>query len=291
MTDVTIVIPTRERPDYLRATLHSVLASAAEAHLRGITTRILVVDDASPTDSTRLLAEELGVDYHRIAVHDGRNNPASAIATGVGLVDSRFYSVFGDDDIMLSRYIVAQVAELEAGHDVCTASFIRTDAELRPVREVTLPEPALGDLLAGRMTINDGAMTRTELVRNLPWDPDLDQVIFYPIWLELLIGGARFSRLVEPLFLYRRHDANVSDHLGERDAGLRAQVRDHYAALVQARDGAIPSPTTTPTVTPAATASLPAGAPRAARPGAVRPLWRRVAARGRAWARARTAGR
>jgi glycosyltransferase involved in cell wall biosynthesis len=268
LTDVTIVIPTRERPDYLRATLHSVLASAAEARIQGVETRVLVVDDASPSESTSLLARELGVDYHRITVHDGRNNPATAIATGVGLVESRYYSVFGDDDIMLPRFIGAQVTALEAGHDVCTASYIRTDADLRTVREVILPDPVLGDLLAGQITINDGAMTRTELVRGLPWDPSLGQVIFYPIWLELLFRGSRFTRLVEPLFLYRRHTRNISDRLDDHDALLRAEIRDRYMAATLARDGAIPGPT--------AAVQTPA---KAVRTTVRRPLWRRVASR------------
>ena len=268
MTDVTIVIPTRERPDYLRTTLHSVLASAAEARIQGIDTRVLVVDDASPSDSTSLVARELGVDHHRITVHDGRNNPATAIATGVGLVESRYYSVFGDDDIMLPRFIGAQVAALEAGHDVCTASYIRTDADLRSVREVILPEPAIGDLLAGQITINDGAMTRTDAARDLAWDPSLGQVIFYPIWLELLLRGARFTRLVEPLFLYRRHTRNVSDDLDEDDARLRSEIRDRYRAAILARDGAIPGPTV----------AVRSSAQPLRRP-VRRPAWRRIASR------------
>ncbi len=241
---VTVVIPTRERPEYLRASLHSVLASAAEAALVGIETRVLVVDDASPTDSTRRLSAELGVACHRIETHDGRNNPASAIALGVSLVETEYLSVFGDDDIMLPRFIAAHVEALEAGYDVCTTAFLHTDARLRTTREVILPEPAFGDLLAGRITINDGAMTRSRLVKELLWDPGLDQVIFYPIWLELLYTGARFTRLTEPMFLYRRHSENVSDQLDARDAELRAAIRGRYVARVLARDGAIPPPST-----------------------------------------------
>jgi glycosyltransferase involved in cell wall biosynthesis len=277
VTDVTVVIPTRERPDYLRATLHSILASAAEAAVHSVTTRILVVDDASPTDSTSRLATELGVDYHRIPVHDGRNNPASAIAKGVSLVESRFYSVFGDDDIMLPRFIGAHVSALDAGYDVCTTAFVRTDADLRPVREVTLPEAELGDLLAGRITVNDGAMTRTELVHDLSWDPDLEQVIFYPIWLELLFRGARFTRLLEPLFLYRRHGDNVSDQLDERDAELRTRVREHYRDLVLARDGVLPEPTRPVAASPIA----------GTKPVARRPRWQRLAGRLRSSVRGR----
>ena len=272
VTDVTIVIPTRERRDFLRVTLHSVLASSAEASLHGISTRILVVDDASPTDATHRLAEELGVDYHRIAIHDGKNNPASAIAAGVGLVDSRFYSVFGDDDVMLPRFVSAHVAALEAGADVCTTAFFRTDAELRPVREVTLPDARLGDLLVGRITVNDGAMTRTELTRDLPWDSELDQVIFYPIWLELLFRGARFTRLTEPSFLYRRHTDNASDRLEAGDAAHRALVQQRYRELILERDGVLPEPT------PPSSDRL-GGSAGPRRQGPPRPLWRRIAGR------------
>jgi glycosyltransferase involved in cell wall biosynthesis len=240
--DVTIVIPTRERPGFLRPSLYSILASASEAALAGIGVRVLVIDDASPTDSTRRLAEELGVDYARVPIHDGRANPASAIAYGMNLVDSRFYSIFGDDDIMLPRFIRAHVAALDAGADVCSTAYVMTDADLRPTRDVILPEADLGDLLAGRITVNDGAMTRHELVRDLTWEPDLEQVIFYPIWLELLFQGARFTRLTEPTFLYRRHGENVSDVLGERDAGTRESIRDRYRQLVLERDGVLPGP-------------------------------------------------
>lgn len=271
-TDVTIVVPTRERPEYLAVALCSILGSAAEAVLHGASTRVLVVDDASPTDSTRKLAASLGVDYHRIEVHDGRNNPASAIATGVGLVDSTFYSVFGDDDVMLPRFINAHLAALAEGYDVCSTAFQRTDADLRPTREVILPEANIGDLLAGKITINDGAMTRTELIRDMIWDPGLEQAIFYPIWLDLLYRKARFTRLAEPTFLYRRHPENVSDHLGNHDAAVRQSIQERYRALVMERDGMIPAPTTTATNWPAS--------PRAPRP------WYRVAI-----SRARTAFR
>lgn len=264
MTDVTIVIPTRERVDYLRIALHSVLASAAEAALEGISTRVLVVDDASPTDATRRLCAELGVDCERIAVHSGQRNPAAAIVLGVARVESTWYSLFGDDDVMLPRFIRAHVEQLRAGADVCTSSFLRTDANLVTTREVTLPEPALGDLLANAMTVNDGAMTRTELVRDVRWDAGLAQQLLLPVWLELLYRGARFARLTEPTFLYRRHDANVSDLVDEAELAMRRPIVDEYRARVLARDGVIPPPT-----------------PKAPAPfaGPSAPAWRRAAGR------------
>jgi glycosyltransferase involved in cell wall biosynthesis len=261
--DVTIVIPTRDRPDFLRACLHSVLASAAEAAVDRVTTRVLVVDDASATDETQRLCAELGVDCLRLDVHTGPADPAVAIVRGVSQVESTWYSLFGDDDIMLPRFIRAHVAALRAGADVCATSYRVTDAELRPVDEVILPEAALGDLLVGTVTVNDGAMTRTDLVRGLSWDPALEKQILFPIWLELLSSGARFTRLTEPTFLYRRHGANISSSRTRADLAWRLRIAEPFRERILARDGVLPSPTREPgRVTPAR-----------------RPLWRRALGR------------
>ena len=267
--DVTIIIPTRERVDFLRITLHSVLASAAEAAVAGITTRVLVVDDASPTDATRRLCDELGVDCSRIEVHSGQNDPAAAIVRGVSLVEGTWYSLFGDDDLMLPRFIRAHVEALRSGDgaDVCSSAYLRTDAELKVTQETVLPLASLGDLLEGRMTINDGAMTRAELTHDLPWDPTLAQQVLFPIWCELLFRGARFTRLVEPTFLYRRHAANISDRVGEAERARRMGMAAEYRTRVLARDGTLPAPTARPT-------PIVAGAPKPARP-----LFRRVGSR------------
>lgn len=275
--DVTIVIPTRERADYLRVALHSVLASAAEAAVAGITTRVLVVDDASPTDATRRLCGELGVDCERIEVHSGQNDPAAAIVRGVSLVDGTWYSLFGDDDVMLPRFIRAHVEALRSGPgaDVCSSAYLRTDAELRTTQEKILPQASLGDLLEGRVTINDGAMTRTDLTRDLPWDPTLAQQVLFPIWCELLFRGARFTRLVEPTFLYRRHVENISDRVGEAEVALRMMLAARYLALVLEQDGTLPAPATGP----ASAAVGQPGPPSRPTPKQVPPRWRRAASR------------
>lgn len=245
--DVSIVVPTRERSGLLEVTLHSILASAAEARRDdGVETEVIVVDDASPTATTRAVCERLSVRYDRLPVHDGRDNPASAIARGITLVEGRHYSLFGDDDIMLPRFIRLHHAALEAGFDVCTGSYLMVDAALATTEIVVLPPPRLGDLLAGRITINDGAMVRTELVRDLAWEPELEQAILYPIWLELLDQDRAFQRLEEPTWLYRRHGGNVSARRPPHDQQLRRLVQDRFRERILARDGVLPEPTPVP---------------------------------------------
>jgi glycosyltransferase involved in cell wall biosynthesis len=270
--DVTIVVTTFDRAGWLEASLHSILASAAIARLDGTTTRVLVVDDASPNDETRHVAERLGVDYVRVPVNDGRRTPSVGRVLGLRQVDSPYHAFFDDDDIMLPRWIPLHVAALQAGHDICSTAFWRTDPNLLPVRQVVPPVATLGDLMSGRNPINDQSLVRREALAGIEWEPDLDNVMVLPVWLELALRGRSFHRLEEPTFLHRRHDENTSDHLDPSDMDLRRQVIARYVPRVIERYGAVPEPTHPP-------ARQPTAAPPA------RPLWRRAASRVRRFLR------
>jgi len=265
--DVTIVVTTFDRAAWLEASLHSILASAAVARQARITTRVLVVDDASPNDETHHVAERLGVDYVRVPVNDGRRTPSFGRVVGLEQVDSTYHAFFDDDDIMLPRWIPLHVAALEAGHDICSTAFWRTDASLLPVRQVVPAVATLGDLMAGRNPINDQSLVRREALEGIEWEPELDNVMVLPVWLELSLRGRSFHRLEEPTFLHRRHDENTSDHLDPRDADLRRQVIARYRPRVIERYGAVPEPSLRPPSRPAPI------------PPQRRPLWRRAASK------------
>jgi hypothetical protein len=242
-TDVTVVIPTRNRADLLRTTLHSVQVAVDEARRAGWTTRVLVVDDCSDDDSTASAARDAGADVCRLEVHDGQNDPASAIVRGVAEATSTYITLFGDDDIMLPRYLVAHLERLAEGYDLCSGSFLRADGDLVVQQEVTLPEPRLGDLLAGSITVNDGAMVRRELFQAGPWDSTRRQQVIYPVWLTILSGDARTTTLNEPTWIYRRHGGNISMQLDERDARERQEVLEPFLRGFEERGEPLP-PTT-----------------------------------------------
>lgn len=239
--DVTVVIPTRNRADLLRTTLHSIQVAVDEARRAGWSTHILVVDDCSDDASTQEVCAAAGAECVRIEVHDGRNNPASAIVLGVSRARSRFVMLFGDDDIMLPRHLVAHLEVVEQGYDLCTGSFHVTDAALRHVSTATLPQPIVGDLLDGRVTINDGALVRTDLFQRGPWDPTLDQVVILPVWLTLMSGDIRATTIAEPTWLYRRHSANISDDLPPEDRAQRARVIEPFRQAYLDRGERVPA--------------------------------------------------
>ena len=243
--DVTVIVATHDRPDWLAVSLRSVQTSAAFARLRGIETRVLVVDDASPGDATRDVARAVGADYLRNPEHDGRSDPSAARVLGLEVIDSRYFAFFDDDDVMLPRWVRLHVEAMEQGVDVCSSAYIRTDADLVPTRTTVPLVATLGDLLVGRISINTHSMLRTDLARRVSWDPELAAVMELPVWFEFMLWGCRFDRLTEPTYLHRRHDQNISDRniQDPRDAELRRSTIERYRERVLERDGEIPQPT------------------------------------------------
>jgi hypothetical protein len=236
MTDsITVIIPTRDRPEYLRVCVASVLASASEAQRRyGVRTRVLVVEDAPVIDSGAQVCRDLGVDYLRIAQHDGLADPGAAILLGVQNVDTTYQCIFGDDDVMLPRHLSAGYAMLSEGYDVVSCSYQVTDEDLVPLGTVKLEESDLGDLIAGYTGVNDGSFVSHELVKDLDWDVTLEGQMLVPIWGELMMAGRKSGVVETPTWYYRRHTANISlGALTPRDRVLRgvAQARLRKRAL------------------------------------------------------------
>jgi glycosyltransferase involved in cell wall biosynthesis len=239
--DVTVVVPTFDRPDWLAVSVRSILVAAEFAAIQGIRARVLVVDDGSPDDETRQVAARMHVDYLRNPQNDGKANASQAMALGLAATETSTVAFFCDDDVMMPRSIWLHMQALEAGADVCASAYLLTDAELLPWR-ITPSAARLADLLAGHLPVNDGSFVRTEVARKATWDPARENTMMYSVWLELLYRGYRFARLTEPTFLYRRHAANISNALDTRDAELRAELLKDYRERVLTRDGHVPSP-------------------------------------------------
>jgi glycosyltransferase involved in cell wall biosynthesis len=240
---VTVIVATRNRPEWLSVSLQSILASAAVGAIKGILTRVLVVDDASTSEATKVTCDRLGVDYLRNPVHDGRTTPSTARVLGIANVETPYFAFFDDDDFMLPRFIPLHVDALEAGHDVCSTAFWLADDDLE-IRRKVVPMPAtIGDLLAGFVAINDQSLIRTDIAQDVTWDPDLENVMMYAAWMQMMARGRSFHLITEPTFLYRRHHRNTSDQLGSRDVALRRKIRGRYRQLFTAHNDGVPAPT------------------------------------------------
>lgn len=100
MSEVTVVVPTRDRPALLRDAVDSALAQTAE-------TRVLVVDDGSATPV------ELPADPRLEVVRHLRPRGVSAARNlGISLATTPYIAFLDDDDRLRPRFVEASLAHL-----------------------------------------------------------------------------------------------------------------------------------------------------------------------------------
>lgn len=223
-TDVTIVVATYNRPEYLLVELHSLLASAAM--VPSVSTRIVVVDDASETMAAKAIAKRLGVDYIR---HPENRGVGPTLATGFEAVDSPLYALWGDDDYFLPRFLPLHLAKIAEGLDVVAGSYLRTDADLRPRGQpVILPVTTFADLMRGDVRCNDGALVRRDSIGEIRFRPENKHLMMMTFWLAMAAGGRTFGVVEEPTWLYRRHDSNLSNRPERKEVAKRRAIAAEY---------------------------------------------------------------
>jgi glycosyltransferase involved in cell wall biosynthesis len=241
VTDITVVVTTADRPDWLERSLRSVLATI---RADGVEATVLVVDDSRDPGPAREVAASQGADYAINPTHASTTNPSSARIFGLSRVETPLFAFFDDDDVMLAGHLGLMKGHVDHGADLCaTGYFVGRDRDggLARGRRVIPRQGRLGDLLAGWNSINDGSMMRTEAALKLRWDPELANVMMYSVFVQALVEGWRVDRTAQPTFIYRQSTNSQSRSLDEDDDQVRLAMLSHYRDIVRRRDGRVPA--------------------------------------------------
>ncbi len=130
---LTVLIPSRERPERLRRCLDSIFA----CHYPAGRLSVLVVDNAPATDGTRLLVEELAAAGRPIAYgrEDARGS-ASARNRGLALVETELVAMTDDDTIVDPYWPVEVARAFAAAPEVDCVTGLLVPAELDSAPQV-----------------------------------------------------------------------------------------------------------------------------------------------------------
>ena len=208
--NTTIIVTTHDRPGMLAECLASLPLGEA---------RVLVVDD-SDAGNGRGVTERPGVDYTRTTAR----GTSQARLVGLAWAETPYVAFFDDDDIMLPDWLELHEAAM-ARADVVTSDYFDADAHGKPTGVRHFGPPKMSDLLACRVTINDGSLMRRSVLEGITWHPERDDVMMLSLWLDLMERGARFTNIEQPTWLYRWHGANKSYTVRtERDAQQRREA-------------------------------------------------------------------
>lgn len=143
---VSVVVPTRNRPDTLRQALASIRALEAD----DLTFEILVGDNGADPQ-TKAVAEEFGAKHFPVS----QNGAGAARNAGLAAATGDFIAFLDDDDVWLPEHVRPHLAQLDADPDLegVLAQVIAVDDGLRPIDDGPWPwrPPPLGDGLVRTM--------------------------------------------------------------------------------------------------------------------------------------------
>ncbi|MEN9505836.1 MAG: hypothetical protein RI958_1762 [Actinomycetota bacterium] len=194
--DVSVVVPTRDRPDLLRRALASVRAQTVRP------AAVIVVEDGGVTAATRAVVVEAGADG-RVPVQLLASSGGAAQARNLGLaqVTTRFTAFLDDDDHWRPTF-VERTLEVVQGRSAPTAVF--TAAVLVVDDRETEWLPCVRDAV-GLLTDNGGfagqnGLFPTDAVRAVGgWDERLVAFQDRDLQVRLAVAGLSFEVWPEPL--------------------------------------------------------------------------------------------
>lgn len=248
---ISVVIPTLDRPDYLRAALQSVLAQSYD------NLEIIVQDNASAADPADLVEglDDPRIKYFRNAT---RLNQTENVISACMKARGRYVAILCDDDVWHPDFLCEMVAPLEANddvvlafcdHDIIDSAGRRDDAVTDKVTRtfhrhrlrqgVHQPFDDIAVIYRSIPTLSAAILRRAEM----NWDAvPLDMP--YGLDLTLAYGAARTRKACyyQPrrLAQLRYHAGSVTSSFGgvEKKLANARTARTYWAKF--ARDGEMP---------------------------------------------------
>ncbi len=188
---VTVVMPTCNRPEYLEATIASVRAQIYRDW------ELVIADDGSEGAARRILEEASRRDRTRVLWLDHAGNPARARNAGIRAARGRYVAFIDSDDLWEPSKLERQLAQLNRNpaRRWCYTAFTRVDAAGSVLREEATRAwtPWSEDILLA--LIESRAMVRTPCVlaeRTLleqagGFDERLRSCEDYDLWMRLAL--------------------------------------------------------------------------------------------------------
>jgi glycosyltransferase involved in cell wall biosynthesis len=223
--DVSVVIPTRDRPELLALTLRSVLWQES------VHAETLVVDDGEGQE-TGILLRQVGDPRIRLLRNSGSPGVSGARNSGIAAATGRWISFLDDDDLWAPSKLAAQLAVADkSGAGWVYAGDVICDRDLR-VRSGA-PPPSPEQMVAELRRHNavpagaSNVMVRRELVERVGrFDAELRTSEDWDLWLRLAATGLP-ACVPRPLVALRMHGGMASRAVDRMLADIEIIAQRH----------------------------------------------------------------
>jgi GT2 family glycosyltransferase len=236
-SQVTLVILTFNRPDYLE----ECLASVAQQTLNGF--RLVVLDNASTADLSGVLDRFSGLrlDYVRNETNiGGSGNFAKAMEC---YSDSKYLVIFHDDDLMHPRMLEWQLSVLESDPEIQFVSTEYAEFEEGDAPRAIWDKPGFeldlydneSDLARSLLVLGSlcfgSTMYRSSVLKRIKPDNDRFGIIGDRPFLLAAARLGKSALIRAPLVLYRRHPGQDTKIGALTAQNLIELMRDYREAL------------------------------------------------------------
>jgi glycosyltransferase involved in cell wall biosynthesis len=232
MPDVSVIIPTYNRQDYLQQAIDSCFAGNEEIDVEAV-----VVDDGS-TDGTREFLEGLNDNRVRPLF---QSNQGAQVARNVGqeAAHGRYIKHLDDDDYLRPGALARQAQVLDETDVPCCYGDCHVQFEtptLNYLRRRTMPSHR--DLVVGATTglhrWNLLFLFEQRLAKQATWDPDLDMLHIIAYLLEVARQDARCTKVDTSVAVHRIHrEDRISNTHTMSDLSLHTTEFDLYAQFLR----------------------------------------------------------
>ena len=235
MPDVSIVVPTRNRPRLLK------LALLTAIRQRGVNVEVIVVDDASTDDAAAAVVSDLVGSAVRLLRQPAPSGVSAARNRGISEATGEWIAFLDDDDLWAPEKLIKQLdAVTAAGRTWVYAGDVNVDGSLRVLSASPPPSPEqVMEALLRYNPVPTGAsnvMVRADVLEEAgPFDPELRRTEDWDMWIRLARTGPPAS-VRHPLVAYRFHRTNIpletSEMIREPDLlAARYGIRVDRAAM------------------------------------------------------------
>jgi glycosyltransferase involved in cell wall biosynthesis len=205
--DVSIVIPTFNRRDFVNDAIYSCLNAA-----NGMACEVIVVDDGS-TDDTPQRLSQFGdlITFLELGQNAGR-----ATARNYGLARSHgTYVKFLDSDDVLepdSLSLEVSLAKRENADIVASGWHISQYDPITKAEKITETRcppvftNIVDDILAGKSVFTSAALYRRQYIEDIQWDTNVRKRDDWLYFIKAVLKGGKISILNEPAYRWRIHN-------------------------------------------------------------------------------------
>jgi len=211
--NISVVITTFNRPDYLKLSLQSAIDQSYNAY------EIIVIDDNSTADYTKVLDffKDYPIRYIKLDVSSGAN---AARNKGVSIAKGDVVAFLDDDDIWLNIYLERHLDQYRTGADAVVSGFKHLNNEdvvsINPDEVVTKKSLLKGNTYCGM----SGFSCKRDLLVSNEFDEALPNGQDWDMFVRLFQKGLDFRNIPSPIFLYR---FQTPDGIGSKIRKMRPE--------------------------------------------------------------------